>query len=144
MFANMASHSVEVTETEQPLRIEAYEFVPDKAGPASSGGRAVRRDYRFLEEEGVLQVRSDRRRFRPYGLYGAALASRRGTARPEGENRLLPSKFNITIRRNDVFRHESRAPAASATRWSAISRRSPATCATRWSAARRRAPTTAS
>ena len=33
MFANMASHSVEVTEAEQPIRIEAYEFVPDKAGP---------------------------------------------------------------------------------------------------------------
>ena len=62
MFANMASHSVEVTEAEQPIRIEAYEFVPDKAGPGSfRGGVPFRRDYRFLEEEGVLQVRSDRR-----------------------------------------------------------------------------------
>ena len=39
MFANMASHSVEVTEAEQPIRIEAYEFVPDKAGPGQIPGR---------------------------------------------------------------------------------------------------------
>ena len=37
MFANMASHSVEVTETEQPIRILAYEFMPDRPGPASTG-----------------------------------------------------------------------------------------------------------
>jgi N-methylhydantoinase B len=108
MFANMASHSVEVTETEQPLMIEAYEFVPDKAGPGKfRGGVPFRRDYRFLEEEGVLQVRSDRRRFRPYGLYGGG-AGRPSLnfLNPDGENRLLPSKFNITIRKDDLFRHE--------------------------------------
>jgi N-methylhydantoinase B len=66
-----------------------------------------RRDYRFLEEEGVLQVRSDRRRFRPYGLYGGG-AGRPSLnfLNPDGENRLLPSKFNITIRKDDSFRHE--------------------------------------
>ena len=32
MFANMASHSVEVTEAEHPIQLLAYEFVPDKAG----------------------------------------------------------------------------------------------------------------
>ena len=108
MFANMASHSVEVTETEQPLRIEAYEFVPDKAGPGKfRGGVPFRRDYRFLEEEGVLQVRSDRRRFRPYGLYGGGAGKPSWNhLNPGVENRLLPSKFNITIRRGDVFRHE--------------------------------------
>jgi N-methylhydantoinase B len=108
MFANMASHSIEVTETEQPLRIEAYEFVPDKAGPGRfRGGVPFRRDYRFLEDEAVLQVRSDRRRFRPYGLYGGGAGKPSWNhLNPDGENRLLPSKLNITIRRGDVFRHE--------------------------------------
>ena len=32
MFANMASHSIEVTEAEQPIQLLAYEFVADKAG----------------------------------------------------------------------------------------------------------------
>lgn len=108
MFANMASHSVEVTEAEQPIRIEAYEFVPDKAGPGRfRGGVPFRRDYRFLEREAVLQVRSDRRRIRPYGLYGGRAGQPSWNfLNPDGENQLLPSKFNITIRNGDVFRHE--------------------------------------
>ena len=31
-----------------------------------------KRDYRFLEDEATLQVRSDRRDHRPFGLYGGS------------------------------------------------------------------------
>src|ERR687891_584596 len=108
MFANMASHSVEVTEAEQPIRIEAYEFVPDKAGPGRfRGGVPFRRDYRFLEEEGVLQVRSDRRRFRPYALHGPQPARPSWNClKPQGGRQKLPSKFFPTIPRGGVFPHE--------------------------------------
>ena len=99
MFANMASHSVEVTEAEQPIRIEAYEFVPDKAGPGKfRGGVPFRRDYRFLEEEGILQVRSDRHTIPPYGLYGGQPGRpSQNRLNPETENRPLPSKLTMTI-----------------------------------------------
>ena len=71
MFANMASQSVEVIEAEQPVEILAYELLPDRAGAGQyRGGAPYYRDYRFTEKEAVLQVRSDRARFRPYGLYG--------------------------------------------------------------------------
>ena len=71
IYANMASQPIEVTETEQPLQITAYEFIPDAMGPGKfRGGAPFRREYRFLAEEAILQVRSDRRDFRPYGLYG--------------------------------------------------------------------------
>ncbi|MGH6912081.1 MAG: hydantoinase B/oxoprolinase family protein [Geminicoccales bacterium] len=108
MFANMASHSVEVTEAEQPIRIEAYEFVPDKAGPGKyRGGVPFRRDYRFLEDEAILQVRSDRRRFRPYGLYGGRPGKPSWNfLNPDTENRSLPSKLTMMIKKGDVFRHE--------------------------------------
>lgn len=108
MFANMASHSVEVTEAEHPIQLLAYEFVPDKAGAGKfRGGSAFRRDYRFLEEEGVLQVRSDRRDFRPYGLYGGQPGQpSMNYLNPQAENRMLPAKVTMTIRRGDVFRHE--------------------------------------
>jgi N-methylhydantoinase B len=108
MFANMASHSVEVTEAEQPIRIEAYEFVPDKAGPGRfRGGVPFRRDYRFLEREGVLQVRSDRRRFRPYGLYGGQPGQPSWNwLDPETNPEPLPSKLTMTIREGQLFRHE--------------------------------------
>ena len=108
IFANLASQSVEVTEAEQPVEILAYEFLPDKAGAGQfRGGTPFRRDYRFLEEEGVLQVRSDRRRFRPYGLYGGQPGKpSENFLNPETQNRSLPSKVTMTIRRGDVFRHE--------------------------------------
>src|ERR687892_234540 len=53
MFANMASHSIEITETEQPIQFLSYEFVADKAGAGKyRGGVPFKRDYKFLEEEG--------------------------------------------------------------------------------------------
>jgi N-methylhydantoinase B len=107
MFANMASHSVEVTEAEQPISLIAYEFVADKAGAGKyRGGVPFRRDYRFNETEGVLQVRSDRRDHRPFGLYGGSPgAPSENYLNPEGENRILPGKFTMTISKGDVFRH---------------------------------------
>ena len=107
MFANMASHSIEVTEAEHPIQLTAYEFVPDKAGAGKyRGGVPFRRDYRFLEHEGVLQVRSDRRDHRPFGLYGGSPGGpSENYLNPDTENRLLPSKLTMTIKRGDVFRH---------------------------------------
>src|ERR687891_2353083 len=107
MFANMASTSVEITEAEHPIQILAYEFVPDKAGAGKyRGGVPFKRDYKFLEEEAILQVRSDRRTHRPFGLYGGSPGMpSENYLNPEGENRVLPSKLTMTIRRGDVFRH---------------------------------------
>jgi N-methylhydantoinase B len=108
IYANMASQSVEVTETEQPLQIAAYEFIADAMGPGKfRGGAPFRRDYRLLADEAILQVRSDRRDFRPYGLYGGAPGRpSMNYMNPDGENRPLPSKLTMTMRRGEVFRHE--------------------------------------
>lgn len=108
IYANMASQPIEVTESEQPIQITAYEFIQDAMGPGKfRGGAPFRREYRFTAEEAILQVRSDRRDFRPYGLYGG------GPGRPSmnyldpnGRNQVLPSKLTMTIRQGDVFRHE--------------------------------------
>jgi N-methylhydantoinase B len=107
MFANMASQSIEVTEAELPIRLLAYEFVADKAGAGKfRGGVPFRRDYLFLEHEGVLQVRSDRRNHRPFGLYGGSPGgSSENYINPDTDGRPLPSKLTMTIRRGDVFRH---------------------------------------
>jgi N-methylhydantoinase B len=107
MFANMASHSIEVTEAEEPIQLLAYEFVADKAGAGKyRGGVPFRRDYRFLEEEGTLQVRSDRRDHRPFGLYGGSPGGpSENYFNPQAENRVLPGKFTMIIKRGDIFRH---------------------------------------
>jgi N-methylhydantoinase B len=108
LLINMASQPVEVTEVEHPLEILAYEFVSDRAGPGKfRGGAPFRRDYRFLEEEGILQVRSDRRDFRPYGLYGGQPGKpSTNFLNPDTENRSLTAKVTMNIHRGDVFRHE--------------------------------------
>jgi N-methylhydantoinase B len=107
MMANMASQSVEVTETEMPLVVTAYEFMPDKAGAGKyRGGVPFRRDYRFLEDEGVLQVRSDRRDHRPFGLYGGSAGQpSENYLNPDTDSGLIPSKLTRNIRKGDVFRH---------------------------------------
>ena len=80
MFANMASHSVEVTEAEQPVQVLRYDLVADRMGPgAFRGGAPYRREYRFLEHEAVLQVRADRMAFGLTASRAAGRASRRRT-----------------------------------------------------------------
>jgi N-methylhydantoinase B len=108
MFANMSAYPAEVCELEHPLEILAFEFIQDAGGPGRfRGGMSLRRDHRFLESEGVLQVRSDRRAFRPFGLYGGRPGRpSQNFLNPETENRLLEAKLTMTIKRGDVFRHE--------------------------------------
>jgi N-methylhydantoinase B len=54
----------------------------------------------------MLQVRSDRRDHRPFGLYGGSPgAPSENYLNPDGENRLLPSKLTMTIKKGEVFRH---------------------------------------
>ncbi|MBV8166520.1 MAG: hydantoinase B/oxoprolinase family protein, partial [Alphaproteobacteria bacterium] len=108
LFANMASHSIEVTEAEQPMQILAYEFIPDAGGPGKHrGGAPFRRDYRLLVDEAILQVRSDRRTHPPYGLFGGQPGRpSMNYMNPHGDNRLLDSKITMTMKRGEVFRHE--------------------------------------
>ena len=108
LFANMATQSIEVCEAENPVEILAYEFVADKAGAGKfRGGTPYRRDYKLLEAEAVLQVRSDRKVFRPYGLYGGNPgASSSNTMNPGGDARPLDSKLTMTMYSGEVLRHE--------------------------------------
>ena len=109
MFANMASHSVEVTEAEQPIRIEAYEFVPDKAGPGKIPGRRAVPARLPISRAGGRPPGA----LRPPAASGptastaAARAGRRGTGSiPRPRTEPLPSKLTMTIRKGEVFRHE--------------------------------------
>ena len=93
MFANMASHSIEVTEAEQPIQLLAYEFVADKAGAGKyRGGVPFQRDYRFLEDEG--DAAGPLRPARPPAVRPLwrqpGRGRRRTTSIPQAENRLLP------------------------------------------------------
>src|SRR6266850_51144 len=108
IYANMASQPIEVTETEQPLQITAYEFIQDAMGPGKfRGGAPFRREYKLLADEAILQVRSDRRDFRPFGLYGGGPGQPSMNYLNSDENPApLPSKLTMTMKKGDLFRHE--------------------------------------
>jgi N-methylhydantoinase B len=108
IYANMASQPIEVTETEQPLQITAYEFIQDAMGPGKfRGGAPFRREYKLLADEAILQVRSDRRDFRPFGLYGGGAGQpSMNYLNPDANPAPLPSKLTMTMKKGDLFRHE--------------------------------------
>jgi N-methylhydantoinase B len=70
---NASNIPVEAQEANQPVVIERFELIGDSGGPGTfRGGCGVRRDMRFLADEGKFTNLSDRQRFAPYGLFGGA------------------------------------------------------------------------
>jgi len=112
MLANMSLPPVEITEAEQPLQILCTEFIRDVGGPGKHrGGMSIRRDYKLLATEAVLQVRADRHDVRPYGLYGGQPGRpARNVLNPGPGARELPGKLTMTMKGGDVFRHEQPGP----------------------------------
>ncbi len=108
MVVNFSNYPVEVIEREYPLRIEEYGFLPDSGGPGKfRGGLALVRRYRFLEESGTFQIRSDRSRFGAYGLAGGGPGRRsRNVLNPGPHEKLLAAKTTLHVSHGDVLRHE--------------------------------------
>jgi N-methylhydantoinase B len=68
---NASNIPVEAQEANQPIVVERFELIRDSAGAGKfRGGSGVRRDMRFLADEGKLTNLSDRQRFPAYGLFG--------------------------------------------------------------------------
>jgi N-methylhydantoinase B len=110
LAVNYSNTPVEIVEREQPIRIEEYGFRQDSCGPGKfRGGLGLVREYRLTGvEEAVLQVRSDRQKFRPYGLKGGTAGANAGNyLRGVDESRsALPGKFMRTFRRGECYRAE--------------------------------------
>ena len=108
LAVNYANTPAEVVEVEQPLRIERYGFVPDTGGAGKHrGSLGMVREYRLVgADEAVLQVRGDRQKFRPFGLYGGkpgAFAA--SVINPDRDDpKVPPGKFMTTMLKGDVFR----------------------------------------
>jgi len=97
-----------VLEAQHPVLIEDYALVPDSGGAGEwRGGLGIRRSYRVLSEDALLQLRSDRMRFRPYGLFGGEPGrATRNAFRRGGVEEALPSKVTRGLRQGDVVIHE--------------------------------------
>lgn len=105
---NLSNTPVEVLERQHPVRIEEYGLVPDSGGAGRfRGGLGLRRSYRLLADEAVLQLRADRLRFAPYGLDGGEPGGRAGNWLGEGEGmRPVPGKLTTVMRRGERLTHD--------------------------------------
>jgi N-methylhydantoinase B len=105
---NLSNMPVEVMEAEHPVRVEEYAFVPDTCGAGKwRGGVGLRRSYRILAPEALLQMRTDRVAFRPYGLDGGEPGGpSRNSIEVAGETRPLPGKVTMTVPQGSLIVHE--------------------------------------
>jgi N-methylhydantoinase B len=102
---NASNIPVEAQEANQPIVIERFELIRDSAGPGTfRGGTGIRRDMRFLADEGKLTNLSERQRFPPYGLFGGqpgALA--RTVLNPGPAEELVHGKASREFAHGDVI-----------------------------------------
>ena len=103
---NMANTPIESIEADQPLMVERYELVPDTGGAGKyRGGLGIVRQFRILAEEATFQLRTDRSDFLPWGVDGGKPGTpTKNYLNPDTENRELPGKHMMTLKKGDVYR----------------------------------------
>ena len=102
---NGANTPVEILEIDHPVKILEYEFIPDSEGPGKyRGGMGMKRKYQCAVDETTIQVRSDRSKVAPYGLWGG------GSSKPtsistvkNGYYHVKPTKFLETFSAGDTL-----------------------------------------
>jgi N-methylhydantoinase B len=108
MGANQSNVPVEMIETGYPLRIVRYGFLPDTGGAGKfRGGVSIVREFEMLADDAVLNVRSDKRKFPPHGLFGGEPGTPSlNYLAHNGKDRLLPALLMETepMMRGDRFR----------------------------------------
>jgi len=106
ILINQQNIPIEMLELEYPVRVEEYGFVPGSAGAGRfRGGPAMVRELTYLGDGATLSLRSDRRKFVPYGLFGG----QPGTAsvvthRSNGTTTVLPTKSVVQVAGGDRVR----------------------------------------
>lgn len=108
--ANQSNVPVEMIESDYPLRIEEYGILPDSGGPGRfRGGQSLVRSYRLLSGSAVLNVRCDKEKFPPHGLFGGSPgrpAKHLLNPGTEGERRLpICMTESERISAGDLFHH---------------------------------------
>ncbi|MBM3459555.1 MAG: hydantoinase B/oxoprolinase family protein, partial [Armatimonadetes bacterium] len=106
---NTQNAPVEETEMNYPVRITGYGLIPDSEGPGRfRGGLGLYREYTFLDHEPVFTILADRAKFPPWGLFGGEAGRRaRYLLISGGQERELPSKTTVRLRKGDAIRMET-------------------------------------
>jgi N-methylhydantoinase B len=107
LVVNVMNTPVEAIETEFPVRVECYELATDSGGPGTfRGGLGVRRQWRILADESVVNLRMDRFKFSSPGIFAAkpARASKAVLNPGSAAERPLTSKVaGLRLRQGDLL-----------------------------------------
>jgi len=107
---NLSNTPVETMERQHPIRIEDYSLITDSCGAGEfRGGLGIRRSYRLLAEDGaMLQLRSDRTKFAPYGLHGGKPGRKtlNWLEDTDGAHTELPGKVTMPLTKGQLVVHE--------------------------------------
>ncbi|MFG1908788.1 hydantoinase B/oxoprolinase family protein [Kribbella sp. NPDC048928] len=106
--ANLTNTPVEELEQSGHIRFDGYGYLPDSGGAGRwRGGLATFRDMTVLVPEASVQIRSDRRKFLPYGLAGGAPGTPSlNVLDPDGPGeQLLDSKPHLVMTAGTRHRH---------------------------------------
>ena len=102
---NASNIPVEAQEANHPVVVERFELIADSAGAGKfRGGCGIRRDMKFLADDGKLTNLSERQRFAPYGLFGGksgVLA--RTVINPGPGERVVHGKASVDFAYGDVI-----------------------------------------
>jgi N-methylhydantoinase B len=107
LVVNVMNTPIEAVESEFPVRVESYGLAQDSGGPGQfRGGLGVRRQWRILGDESVINLRTDRFKYSSPGIFGAKPARPSAAAlRSKGaETRPLTSKIaGLRLKEGDVL-----------------------------------------
>jgi N-methylhydantoinase B len=102
---NAANIPVEAQEARHPLIVERFALMRDSGGAGRfRGGSGLRRDMRFLADDGMLTNCTDRQRFAPYGVFGGKPgALGRTVINPDTAAEVVHGKASRAFRYGDVI-----------------------------------------
>jgi N-methylhydantoinase B len=107
LVVNVMNTPVEAVETEFPVRVESYGLAQDSGGPGTfRGGLGVRRQWRILGDESVVNLRTDRFKFASPGIFGARPAHPSAAwLQSEGapQQPLTSKVAGLRLKRNDTL-----------------------------------------
>lgn len=108
---NITNQPVEMIEAQFPVLITRYGLVQNSGGPGRfRGAPAFVREYKLLADEAGLIMRSDRRRYLPYGVDGGYPGTPSyNIVNPGPQQKVLPvmPMLQVPLKAGDLFCHIS-------------------------------------
>ena len=102
---NGSNQVIETNEEIYPVMYNQHGYMPDREGAGKyRGSVALVREWKFTGDEAIFQLRTDRQRFQPQGLYGGESgAPSESIINPDTENRHI-GKITMQMKTGDVYR----------------------------------------